>query len=131
MRTVCVLFAMLLLLAVQAQAGKGNYPGLVDKISYDVREILIKHGMSVRHDRENGWFYQSGSTGSYTISFFKADEIPLAAKLETIQYCMELYEEKKRKERFRIKMYRETLKEENRLFSGVKPFFELTIGGNN
>ena len=28
-------------------------------------------------------------------------------------------------------MFRETLADDNRWFSGVKPFFEMTIGGNN
>jgi hypothetical protein len=126
----CVLFIMLLLLAVQVQAGY-PYPELINRINPEVREILITHGMAVRHDRENPWVYGMGRPGKYTIIFFRADEIPQAAKLETIRYCMDLYEERGRKERFRIKMYRETITERNKLFSGVKPFFELTIGGND
>lgn len=127
---ICFFIIIGIFLLPPAQAGY-PYPELIDRIAPEVREILIKHGMAVRHDRENGWFYWSARPGKYTIIFFRADEIPQAAKLETIRYCMDLYEERGRKERFRIKMYQETIIERNKLFSGVEPFFELTIGGND
>jgi hypothetical protein len=87
--------------------------------------------MDVKQDRECPWFYWAAIPGHYTIYFYRADEIPQAAKLEAIRFCMDLYEQRGRKEHFRIKMFRETLADDNRWFSGVKPFFEMTIGGNN
>lgn len=127
-----------------AHAGKGAYPELINKISYDTLEILKKHGMSIQHEmiekqhgmlvhsvREQPWFRSDAATGRYTLLFFQADEIPLEAKLEVIRYCMELYEERGSKERFRIIMHREAFKPEIPFFSGRKPFFQLTIGGNN
>lgn len=114
-----------------AQAGKYPYPELIDRISYEITEILIKNGLPAKHDRECPWFYWSAIPGDYTIYFFKADEIPQNAKFETIRYCMDLYEKRGRKERFRIKMYYETITQRNKLFSAVEPFFDLSIGGNN
>lgn len=113
------------------QAGKYPYPELLPHIAHEVREILIKHGLPVKHDRENGWSYFEGIPGRYTIYFYQADKIPQAAKIDTIRFCMDLYEEGGRKELFRIKMFYGTHAEKLKSFFGLEPFFELTIGGNN
>ena len=86
-----------------AQAGH-PYPDLLPHIAHEVREILMKNGMPVRHDGESPWSKFSGVPGDYTIYFYLADEIPQAAQLDTIRLCMDLYEQRERKERFRIEM---------------------------
>lgn len=118
-----------------AIAGKYPYADFKDTIVYETVEILKRHGMPVAHDRELPWFYISGIPGSYTLSFYQADEIPQQAVLDSVKLCMEVYEQRGRKERFRIVMYRESAKEwRDSLFLGVgvlttmKPYFELSIG---
>lgn len=112
-----------------AHAGKGAYPELRDQIVDDVKNILIKHGMPVRHDRENPWFWHASSAGNHKLSFYQADEVPQEAIIEVIRYCMNLYEKRGRSEKFKILMYREVFKPQLRLISDGNFFFKLTIGG--
>ncbi len=112
-------------------AGKHPYPELIDYISHEVVEILKKNGMPVRHDREDPWFKHSAKPGSYTLVFYSAEDIPQGAKLETIRLCMDLYQKRGKKEQFTLIMYKETPEEKHKWFSGVKPFFVLTIGRDN
>jgi hypothetical protein len=114
-----------------AHAGKHPYPVLIDRIMDDIRSILNRHGLPVERDRETPWLACSAVPGKYTIYYFQADDIPQDAKMETIKYLMELYKERGETELFRLKIYKETEDEERPLFSGVQPFFELTIGGQN
>lgn len=125
-----LLLLMGMLCPLEAHAGKGPYPELIDQITDDVVDILIKHGMPLRHGRENPWFWHASSTGNYTLLFYQADEIPQEAVLEIIQYCMNLYEKTGRSNKFRVLMYREAFKPKIRLFSDGNFFFRLTIGGN-
>lgn len=113
-----------------AYAGKGAYPDPINQIVDDVKNILIKHGMPVRHDRENAWFKHAASTDNYKLSFYKADEVPQEAIIEVIRYCMNHYEKNGRSEKFKILLYREVFKPQLRLFSDGNAFFRLTIGGN-
>ncbi|MCL1980081.1 MAG: hypothetical protein FWG62_03270 [Proteobacteria bacterium] len=99
-------------------------------ISHDIKEILIKYDINAKHDRDTPFFEISGIPGKYTVNYYQAEEIPFAAKMATIKYFIELYEERGRNEQFRLNMYRETKAERRGIFSGVKPFFELTIGGD-
>lgn len=120
---------------VAAHAGKHAYPEFLPTISYEVVEVLIKHGMPVRHDSDNPWFWTLAIPGSYTIRLYRADEIPQQAVLDVIKLCLNFYEQRERRERFRIQMYHETAKERRESvffgigsFARIKPFFELTIG---
>lgn len=118
-----------------AAAGKYPYAEFKDTVGYETVEILKRHGMPVAHDREDPWFHISGIPGSYTIQLNRSDEIPQAAVLDIVKLCMDFYEQRGRKERFRIVMYRESYEEWRKsLFlgigalAGIKPYFELTIG---
>lgn len=106
-KVVFICFIILLLVSSisflqPAQAGKYPYPELLPSIAHEVREILIKHGMDVKQDRENPWPKFDGIFGDFTIYFYQADEIPQAAKIDTIQFCMDLYEKGGKKENFTI-----------------------------
>lgn len=126
----------LLVMAQPATAGKHPYPEFRDTISYEAVEVLKKHGMPVTHDRDQPWFAISGIPGSYTIWLYRSDEIHQQAVLDIVKLCMDFYEQRGRKESFRIVMYRESADEWRKsLFLGIgdlttmKPFFELTIKG--
>jgi len=131
--TVCCLFFFVIHLQ-SASAGIYPYAELGPRLSHDIIEILKRHGMPVQHDREIPWYSISGIPEKYTMYFSQADEIPLAAKVETIKYLMELYDERGRSEQYRLLMYKETKEEEREkngiFFKKIKPFFEMTIGGN-
>lgn len=114
---------------VHVHAGKGPYPVPMDKISADIVDILIKHGMPVKHDREDPWLKLAASTGNYKISFYQAEEVPQEAIIEVVRYCMNLYEKGGRKDKFKILLYRESFKPQLRLFSDGNVYFKLTIGG--
>lgn len=45
-----------------------------------------------------------GGDPSFTLYFFKAHEIPLAAQVAVIAYCMNLYEETHQQNEIRIEM---------------------------
>lgn len=119
------------LLMVALFMGTHPYPELIDHISPQTRQILRAHGLPAYENRDQPWFAWAGRPGYYTLYFYRADEIPQAAKLEIIKLCMDLYEQRGRKERFRIFMYQGTMEEKRERLFGIKPFFELTIGGNN
>lgn len=132
-------FALMFLQAVfimNAQAGKHSYAELSDEISYGVIEILIKYGVPASHDRGNKWYAISGRPGHYTILFSSSDEIPQQAVLDTIKFCMDLYQQQGLEEELveiEIWMYKESEKERRDarillFFGGVEPFFKLRIG---
>lgn len=130
-----VLVLLFLVAAAPAMAGKYPYAEFIPALSYETVEILKKHGMPMTHDREDSWFKISGVPGSYILKFHRADEIPQQAVLDIVKLCLDFYEQRGRKERFRIVMYRESHEEwRESLFLGIgaltnmEPFFELTIG---
>jgi len=130
-------FFALSLLVISQPAVAGKYPKaeFEDKLFYEVVEILIKHGMPMKHNHvSNVWFTNSAIPGSYTIFLYRSDEIPQQAVLDTVKLCMDSYVQRGRKERFRILMYRETADEKRKsgflTFGMLKPYFELTIGEN-
>jgi len=131
---------LLLVLAVAippfALAGVYPYAEFKDTISLRTVEILKKSGMPVALDRENPWFAISGVPGNYTIWLHRSDEIPRQAIPEIVNLCMDFYEQRGRKEGFRLLIYRESKEEWRKslflgigYFAGVKPFFDLTIEG--
>lgn len=118
-----------------AFAGKYPNPEFMKTFEYEAIEILKKHGMPVTHDRELPWLYTDGIPGSYLLKFHRADEIPQQAVVEIAGMCLSYYDQRGRKERFHVVMYRESHEEWRKsLLLGVgvlttmKPFFELTIG---
>ena len=130
-----LLFSGTLLASTRGIAGIYPYAEFKDTVVYETVEILKAHGMPVAHSRELPWFYISGIPGSYTLTFYQADEIPKQAVLDIVELCIKFYEQRDRKERFRIVMYRESAKEwRDSLFLGIgglttmKPYFELSIG---
>lgn len=132
---VAIFFFALLGPSVEAFAGKHPYQELTDKFGHDIREILIKHGMPVRHDRGNPWFGLSAGTDAwiggnpaYTIFLYQADEIPKEAKLEIIDYCIKLHESRGRKEFISIEMRLEERK--HGLFK-TRPYFDLNLNMSN
>lgn len=130
-----ILFVLLLGVTPPAAAGKYPYAEFKDTVGYEAKEILKKHGLPVAHDRESPWFAISGIPGSYTVWLHKSDEIPQQAVLDIMKLCMDFYEQRGRKEHFRIVVYRESKEEWRKslflgigMLAGVKPYFELTIG---
>ena len=130
-----LLMPFLLGFAPLTLAGKYSYPEFLPVLTRGAVQILQKHGMPVRLDRENPWLYVSGILGDYTLKFHKSDDIPRQAILDVIELCMDAYEKRGQKEAFRIVMYRETHKEwRESLFLGIgaltsmEPVVEFTIG---
>ena len=114
-------FCFVLVFGISAfvtNANAGKYPRaeLTEKIVYGVVEILKKHGMPVEHNHAgNHWFADDGRPGHYTIIFSRADEIPQQAVLDTITFCMDMYQEQGFEEelvRIRILMFKETMEEQ-------------------
>lgn len=133
--TLIILVVMLLAFIRPATAGISAYAEFERTLAPATIEILKKHGLPVAHNRECPWFYQSCIPGSYTLKFHQADEIPQQAILDIIKMCMNYYEQRGRKELFRIVIYRESHKKwRESLFLGIgvlttmKPYFELIIG---
>ncbi len=136
----CLLSRFLLVLGLLgstqiAIAGKYSYPEFLPVLADEARAILKKHGMPVKFDRSNPWLFVAGTPGNYTLKFHRADEIPRRAVLDIIGLCMEAFEKRGRKERFRIVMYRETHEEWRKsLFLGIgiltflEPVIEVAIG---
>ena len=119
-----------------ASAGVYPYAEFKDTITPKTVEILKKHGMPVALDREDPWFAISGVPGNYTVWLHRSDEIPQQAILDIVKLCMDFYQQRGRKETFRLLIYRESREEWRKsllfgigYFARIKPFFELNIEG--
>jgi hypothetical protein len=117
--------------APPAYPGKHPYPELTHELAKGVRDILIRHGMPVRHDRGNPWLSLAagadawiGGAPKYTVYFDQTDEIPRAAQLEVIDFLMTLHASRGRRETIRLEMRRGV---RTHTISMPKPDFELTL----
>ena len=124
--TQVLFFGFLILASLRSNAGKHPYAELRSQIVEDVVEILIDHGMPIKRDREDPWFRHSFVPNSYVIYLYQEDQIPIEAKVDIIRYCMLLHENRRRRDEFKILMFRE--KFEPKLFQ-AKPSFELILRG--
>lgn len=129
--TRCMILIICLSGTVIANAGKHPYQQLGPEISHTVKEILKKHGMPVDQNKDNGWFKMNvgadswiGGNPMFLLRLYKSHEIPIAAQLDIIQYCMKLHESRGRKEIIRIEIRVEPWKIK---MNKPKPFFELTL----
>jgi len=119
-------------------AGIHAYAELGIQISKAVVEIQQKHGMPVKYGYVgNHWLATDGRPGHYTIKFYRAKEVPQAVILDTIKYCMDLYEKQGLKEhlyRIQVLLYKESGDEwrESRVLFGLlgeaEPYFVMKIG---
>lgn len=135
--TTFILLLGMYLSSSPVMAGKHPNSQFMVALEYEVVEVLKKHGMQVAHDRELPWLYTDSIPGNYVLTLYKADEIPQQAVLDIIRMCFNYYDQRGRKEKFQILMYRESHDEwRHSLFLGigilarVKPYFELIIGEN-
>lgn len=131
MKSSAILLLAFMWLSMDAFAGKHPYQELTDHLARDVREILIKHGMPVRHDRGNPWFSLSAGTDAwiggkpaYALYLYETHEVPQAAQVEIIEYCMKLHESRGRRETIRLQMRTEA--RAPGLFK-PKPYFALIL----
>lgn len=127
------------LLAVSLPALAGVYgdqrpiwPMLSDRIEHDVREIMIRHGMPLSHEGEDPWFSVRPVLNlvgvgevSYLMYLDRMNEVPLAARIEIIEYCMRLHETRGRHDYMRLQM-RAAPRQTTLL--RPKPEFELVLG---
>lgn len=131
--TLIVMAIVGLTLGGNAMAGKHSPGSLAYKIPVEIIDIMRKHGMPIEHNKPatNKWFGFShgtdrwiGGNPSYGLLFYDADQVPIQAQIEIIEYCMKLYEEQERNITITIHMMDE--KFEPRL---IKPaaFFELKL----
>ena len=116
-------------------AGKHPHREFGMQLSKQVKSILRKHNMPVYDDRENKWFKIAsgsdrwiGGNPSYGLYFYEAHEIPIAAQLEIIEYCMKIHELRGRKEVIRIQMRTEPYIIQSR---EPKPYFEMILNCMN
>ena len=127
----CVLLAA----STSAMAGErgraGDFPELSMQIAFEVREILMRHGMPLSQDGEDPWFsvqpllnFVGVGEVSYLLYLDRMNEVPLAARMEIVEYCMRLHEAVGGREYIRLQM-RATPRQRALLRS--KPDFELVL----
>lgn len=128
------------LLVVSLPAAAGMYgarppaplPMLSERIEHDVREIMMRHGMPLSQEGEDPWFSVRTVLNlvgvgevSYLLYLDRMNEVPLAARIEIIEYCMRLHEARGRNEYMRLQM-RTTPRQQTLM--RPKPEFELVLG---
>jgi len=134
----CILTFVLAMAVPLAHAGIHSYAELGIQISKDVVKIQQKHGMPVKYGYAgNHWLATDGRPGHYTIKFYRAKEVPQEVILDTIKYCIDLYEKQGLKEhlyRIQVLLYKESGDEwrESRVLFGIiseaEPYFVMKIG---
>ncbi len=125
----------LLVVCMPTMAGEREearaFPELSMRIAYEVREILMRHGMPLSHDGEDPWFsvqpllnFVGVGEVSYLLYLDRMNEVPLAARMEIVEYCMRLHEAMGGHEYIRLQM-RATPRQ--RTLLPPKPDFELVL----
>lgn len=102
-----------------------------ERIAFDIREILIRNDMPISHEGENPWLEITPKldligTGDvlYLLSVNRMEEIPLAARMEIIEYCMRLHKKREWSNYLRLQM-RSSPRQTGLLLP--KPDFELVL----
>lgn len=128
---VCVMLGMAASAAFGWQADRSPPRPMSERITHEVREILIRHGMPIEHEGDNPWFSMITvldliGTGeqSFLLYLDRVDEVPLAARVEIIEYCMRLHEASGRHQYLRLQM-RSTPRQATLL--RARPDFELVF----
>ena len=134
----CLLPVISFAFASSANAGIHAYAELGIQINKAVVEIQQKHGMPVKYGYAgNHWLAVDGRPGHYTIIFYRAKEVPQAVILDTIKYCIDLYEKQGLIEELvsiEVLLYKESGDEwrESRVLFGIiseaEPYFIMKIG---
>jgi len=118
--------------AMAGERGKGrDFPELSMQITFEVREILMRHGMPLGHEGENPWFsvtpllnFVGVGEVYYLLYLDSMHEVPQAARMEIVEYCMRLHESVGGGEYMRLQM-RATPRQRALLRS--RPAFELVL----
>lgn len=127
----CALFAVCLPAAAGAPGERPVHRELSERIAFDVREIMLRHGMVVSHEGEDPWFsvapllnFIGVGEVYYLLYLDRMHEVPLAARMEIVEYCMRLHDSLGGGEYIRLQM-RATPRQRALLRS--KPEFELVL----
>ncbi len=109
-----------------------------NRFVYDIGEILNKYNIHIDQKwlgdassrKKQPWLNPGGKGcwwGGNCVEIYRADEIPQEAKLEIIKYCIDMYEKRGRKEKFKVSMFFGAMPNNRSLLFGPKPFMQLTI----
>ena len=128
----CALLAACLPAAAGTHGDRPASPELSERIAFDVREILVRHGLPLAQDGDNPWFsvkpmlnFVGVGEVSYLLYVDRMHEVPLAARMEIIEYCLKLHEARGRYDHLRLQM-RPTPRQATLL--RPRPEFELVLG---
>lgn len=128
----CALLTVCLPAVAGVQGERPAQPELSERIALDVREILIRHGMPLAQEGDNPWFsvkpmlnFVGVGEVSYLLYVDRMHEVPLAARMEIVEYCVRLHEAGGRHEFMRLQM-RASPRQATLL--RPKPEFELVLG---
>lgn len=128
----CCALVAVCLPAMAGERGKaGDFPELSMQIDFEVREIMMRHGLPLSHEGDNPWFsvtpllnFVGVGEVSYLLYLDRMNEVPMAARMEIVEYCMQLHQAVGGREYIRLQM-RATPRQRALLRS--KPDFELVL----
>jgi len=122
-------------------AGKHPNNEFIFEIGDNIINILRNHNVNVQRRNEPGFGFDDkivkfsdggdswfGGNKAYGIYLYKAYHIPIEARIEIVEYCMRIYEERGRSEQYTVSMRSQEFKPE---FFKPDPFFELTLKPEN
>ena len=114
-----------------AQAGKSVYPELAAQLAKETEAILVKRGacaslLDCNRQERVTW---AGSPDSFSISIFQASSLGNETVGEIVVLILKSYESNRQVTEARLKLYKETIQQRNKLFSGIKPFLYLELKG--
>ncbi len=96
----CAALAVLATAPVAAAGQPSSGTDLSERIDQDIGAVLGRHGLGLEESGVNSWFtLRTGvdlvGIGEvfYLLELHRVDEVPMAARMEIIEYCMRLHAE--------------------------------------
>ncbi|MCL1981015.1 MAG: hypothetical protein FWG62_08085 [Proteobacteria bacterium] len=130
LRQVPLVLAMLLFLWILSSCAK-TYPDLADKLARDTDALLVEHHVceDINKCKAQERVFRGGYLNNGIVLVYKAGDLSQETIQDIMKLCLDAYVLHDRKQTISLKFFRETVQEEVRWFSGVKPFIHLQLKG--
>ena len=108
-----------------------TYSDLAVELTKNTYILLVKHQVceDINKCRAQERVFRGGSPDRANVSVYKTNDLSWAAIQDIIKLCLDAYVLHGGKQTITLQFFRETIRERNARFSGIKPFIHLQLKG--